>query len=373
MMTSQRDEPGHPVDPRETGRNTRAVGAVLGLGAVAVAVGAMVVYSLMSSGSGPRQAVANGVKPGDKSAPSATDVETAKAAAAKYHSQGKFAEAGAILGKLIETEPTDQAARIAYAQALMGQSQHAEAYAQYEAALALLPAGTSQRIATSGDEGAAQLHFEAGTCANMAGRLDRAEEHYSMAQTADRREPKYPLYLAMVQLKRGGKEGESAAVASLLRATHLNADLGEAWGTLAEIELRNDQLGLAAQHLEKARKLQPEVVRWRLAEARLLNRRGEAAQALGLLAALPVGQRREAPVLGVMAESHGLLKQPADAAAMYVEAFKAATPANAELAYQAALWSERAGDSAGARTLAQAAATLGHADARAMVERVGGK
>ena len=250
---------------------------------------------------------------------------------------------------------------------------NAEGYAQYGGGVPLLPAGTSQRIATSGDAGAAQLHFEAGTCANMAGRLDRAEEHYSMAQTADRREPKYPLYLAMVQLKRGGKESEAAAVASLLRATPLNPDLGEAWGTLAEIELRNDQLGLAAQHLEKARTLQPEVVRWRLAEARLLNRRGEASQALALLAALPVNQRREPAVLGVMAESHGLLKQPAEAARMYVEAFEASAPANAELAYQAALWSERAGDGAQAARLADTAATLGHADARAMVERLGGK
>jgi predicted Zn-dependent protease len=368
MMTSQPDPTDPFVDPRDTGRNTRAVGAVLGLGVVTLAVGAMVVYSLTSSGVGPRQAVANGVK----AAPTAAGVETAKAAAARYHAQGKFAEAGAILAKLIETEPTDQAARIAYAQALMGQNKYVEAYAQYEAAVALLPAGTSQRIATSGDAGAAQLHFEAGTCANMAGRLDRAEEHYSMAQTADRAEPKYPLYLAMVQLKRGGKERESAAVASLLRATHLNPDLAEAWGTLAEIELRNDHLGLAAQHLEKARTLQPDVVRWRLVEARLLNRRGEAARALSLLTALPASQRHNAAVLGVMAESHGLLKQPAEAARMYVEAFKAVTPVSAELAYQAALWSERAGDGGQARDWAKTAATLGHADARAMVERLGG-
>jgi predicted Zn-dependent protease len=176
----------------------------------------------------------------------------------------------------------------------------------------------------------------------------------------------------MVQLKEGGKENETAATASLLRATHLNPDLGEAWGTLAEIALRNDQLSIAEQHLEKARKLQPDVVRWRLVEARILNRRGQAEQAAAVLTALRPEQRNEPVVLGVLAESYGLMRRPADAAAIYAQASKAAATPSPELAYQAALWFERAGDKGQAMGFAKTAAMLGHADAAEMAARLEG-
>ncbi len=336
--------------------------AVVGLSVVLAVVAGIVVLSARQA---PR-AVDAAVTP---SRPSAGGVQAALDAAARYQADGKYGEAAAILSKVVDSDPTDRQARIGLARALMGQRQHAAAYAQYEAAISLLPRGTMEKIALEGDAAVAELHFEAGTCANMAGRPDRAEEHYSMAQTADAREPRYPLYLAMVQLKRGGREGETAAIASLLRATHLNPELGEAWGTLAEISLRQDQPSIAAQHIEKARRLQPDVVRWRVVEARMLNRRGEADRAAALLTALPEPQRREPHVLGVLAESFGLMKQPLEAARAYASAFAASAPPNPELAYQGALWFQRAGDLKSAADLAGAAASLGHADARDLRER----
>mgnify|MGYP000207777938 CR=1 FL=1 len=363
MMTKP-DRPS-PSDPRQHPTNRRALGAVLALAALVLVVGGIAAYSALNA---PRPA-APSTNPLGAGNSSSTSLAAGLDAAAKHQRDGKFAEAAAVLAKLTEIDAADQTVRLAYAQALMGLKKHGEAYQQYEAALSLLPPGTTQRIASGGDEHAADLHFEAGTCASMVGgdkMADRAIEHYSMAQTAAPREPRYPLYLAMVQLKKGDRESQEAAVASLLRAAKLNPELGEAWGTLAEIALRNDQLGLASQHLEKARTLQPDVVRWRLVEARILNRRGDAEQAATALTALPPEQRRQPAVLAVLGESYGLLKRPLDAAAMYAEGFNApGTEApNAELAYQSALWFERGGNAAEARRMASAAAALGHVDAR---------
>ena len=55
----------------------------------------------------------------------------------------------------------------------MGQKKFEEGYQQYEAALALMPAGTMDKIAKGEDSEAAKLHFEAGTCASMAGKFGR--------------------------------------------------------------------------------------------------------------------------------------------------------------------------------------------------------
>lgn len=356
-----------PSDPRETARPAGgARGAVVGLAVLLAGITGVVVLSARQQPRSVGAAVPRGTTGGAPAAAAQAAIE----AAARHQAQGRFGEAAAILRGVVDADPTDRDARLSLARALMGQHLYPDAYAQYEAALALSTPGAVQRIAREGDAAAAQLHFEADTCASMAGRLDRAEEHYSMAQTADPREARYPLYLAMVQLKKGGQECQTAAVASLLRATHLNPELGEAWGTLAEISLRQDQLSIASQHVEKARRLQPDVVRWRLVEARVLNRRGEASQAAALLTALPEAERRNPQVLAVLSESFGLMKRPIEAARAYAAAFAASAPPDPELAYQAALWFERAGDVRAAAEHATAAAALGHADARDLAARL---
>lgn len=353
-----------PIQGRAGNRTLIAAMALLGL--AVLGIGGVALRAALSSPS------AASAKTGTPAPAGAEALAAGLRAAAEYQRDGKFVEAGAILGKLAETAPDDQPVRIAYAQALMGQKKYADGYQQYQAALALQPAGSTKAIAQGKDPHSAQLHFEAGTCAVSAGMLDRALEHYSMAQTADPAEPKYPLYLAMVQIKQGGPDGDSAAVASLLRAAKLNPDLGEAWGTLAELALRAGQVGLAEQHIEKARKLQPGVTKWRLVEARILNRRGEAERAATLLLALDPAQRNQPAVLTVIGESYGLMRKPAEAAKLYAEAFSAASAEpNPELAYQAALWYERAENAKEAANYAKTAAMLGHADARDMAARLG--
>lgn len=297
-------------------------------------------------------------------------------AAGRLQREGRFGEAGAILEKLIEKNATDQTARVAYAQSLIGQKKYKAAYEQYEAAIALM--GSSPRITKAStleaskslrDPAGAQLHFEAGTCANLAELPSRAQEHYEMAQTLDPSESRYPLYLAMMQIKRGD---DPAANASLLRAVKLKPDLAEGWGTMAELALKQNRLGLASQHVGEARKLQPEVARWRVLEARVLNRQNKPEQAATLLLALDPSVRREKGVMGVLSESYGLLNKPSDAASMYVEA-ASANLSDPELSYNAAVWLERSGESTKAVNFAKTASMLGHQAAHDLLAKLGGQ
>ena len=255
-------------------------------------------------------------------------------------SRQEFAHAEVILTKAAEAYPEDQGVRLQLAQNLVAQQKFKEAYAQYEAAIALSPRPAPGEMGGVGDP---KLHFEAGTVANQAGYVERAEEHYSMAQAGDPSEARYPLYLAMVQIKLG-KDGP--ALASLIRATKLNPELAIGWGTLAELALRENQLGLAMQHVEKARLLEPREARWRVVEARALKRRAEAGdveKALQLLLSLEQSDRMTPEVLKAMGECYGLLQRPADAAYVYSEAAKL-RPQDADIAYETALWYQRAGN-----------------------------
>lgn len=255
-------------------------------------------------------------------------------------SQQEYGRAEAILLKAAEAYPEDSRVHQQLGQILVTQKKFKDAYPEYEAAIATAPKGTG--AAAVGDP---KLHFEAGTVADEAGLVERAEEHYSMAQTGDPTEPRYPLYLAMVQIKLG-KDGP--ALASLIRATKLNPELAIGWGTLAELALKENQLGLAMQHVEKARRLEPEAARWRVVEARVLKRRaeeGDIEKALQLLLSLDRADRTKPDVLRALGECYGLLKRPADAAYMYAEACRV-RPDDADAAYQAALWYQRAGNEA---------------------------
>jgi predicted Zn-dependent protease len=310
-----------------------------------------------------------------------TDPADALAQARAAMNARDFPRAAAIVQRAIEADPMDQDLRLALAEALVAQDLFADAYAQYEKAIV---------IGGSAAARSARLQFMAGTVAFKAGLIDRAEEHYHLAQTAAPTDPEIPLYLAMAQVR---LRKTQAAVGSLLRVVHLQPDRAEAWGTLAEIYFTDDKPDLAMQHLEKARTLQPASARWRILEARILNRQNQPRQAATTLLALDPAQRRRPEVLKVLAESYGMLGRPADAAALYADAAAAAaeSPADdgaassdgraapprpdaaaspAALNYEAALWFERARDTESAVRHARAAAALGSDDALHLLQRL---
>lgn len=338
----------------------RSIGPLLAVAALAIAVVGVGWFVFRMAVGGP--ASTNGAA---MARDAAKAVEAGLDAAAVYSRQGKFGEATAILSRLAEQSPENQTVRLALAQSLVGEKEFAAAYAQYEAAFAIESADGGQSAMNAAH---ARLQFEAGTCANQAGLTRQAAEHYHLAQLADPADARYPLYLAMIQIKLGE---DDAATASLVRAAHLNPELAEAWGTLAELALKKNALGLASQHLENAERLQPEVARWRHVRARILNRQGEPEKAATLLLALPPAARRERDVMTTLAQTYGLLKRPADAARLYADAAKD-TPDDAELRFQAATWFERAGDAASAAEHARIGALLGHEGCRELLANAGG-
>jgi len=301
-------------------------------------------------------------------------IEAAIASAQHYANNREYPKAEAILTRAVEEFPTDQPLRLELARTLVAEQKFAAAYPHYEAAIALgipstgesasAPASRAQRVV-----GDPKLHFEAGTIASKAGLLDRAEEHYSMAQTGDMTDPRYPLFLGMVQLR---LNREDAAQASLIRSVTLDAGQAPAWGTLGELSLKKNQLSLAIQHIEKARKLDPDTPRWRLTEAKARKRRseqGDVEMAAQLLLAMDKSEQLRPDAVGVLAECYGLLHRPKDAATLYADAARI-DPKNSELAYQAGAWFQRAGDVPSALRYAKVAAMLGNEPAQALVKEL---
>jgi tetratricopeptide (TPR) repeat protein len=273
-------------------------------------------------------------------------------AARKLIKEQRFDPARSILERGVEVHPADQSLRLALAQAWLGLKEPGKALEQYRSAIEL-----------GGKSVPASLHFEAGTVASAAGLTDEAEEHFGAAQMADPRDPKIPLYLAMVQLKRNE---EDAAAASLVRAVALDPNLAEGWGTLGELHLKQGKTDLALQSIEKARRLSPTVSRWVLAEARARKRNGDGATAIKLLTGLNEPDASSLPVLRTLAECHGMLGEK-DKAAAVLTAAADKKRSDAELQFEASVWLARSGDAARAREYAQRAAERGWEPAKKML------
>lgn len=267
--------------------------------------------------------------------------------------QGQWSRAESVLRQAAMSFPEDQETRVALAETLVAQKKFADAYTQYEKACAIGPRDHP-------------LEYAAGLAASSAGLTERAEEHFSMAQTGDPGNATYALMLGMVQRKLNRTE---AAKASLLRVVNLDPDKAIAWGTLADIALGENNVNLALQHIERARRLQPDSKEWRLIEARALKRKGEPESALLLLLPMDVTQRREGPVVRLIAECYGMLGRHTEAAAALADAFSA-DPMDKTLAYDTALAFERTGDKVRALDYARQARILGHQDADRLIERL---
>lgn len=262
-------------------------------------------------------------------------------------------KAETLLTSAIARNADEQALYVQYAEVLIGKNQQEQAYEQYEKALAIGPRS-------------AELEFVAGTTASAANRLDRAEEHFGAAQAQNKTDWKPPLFLAQVQVK---QNNFAEAKKNLLMATHLKSDLGVAWGTLAEIAMRENDASIALQHIAKARELEPDSVLWRLVQARALKRLGKPQEALDALAGLDETQRLEPGILTIMGECYGLLRKPADAAALYA-GMSDRFGDRGELALEAAQWYERAGDKTNAKKYAERASFLSVAGATELLDRL---
>lgn len=266
--------------------------------------------------------------------------------------QNEPGAAESILRAGLDADPGNQDMRMLYGETLLTLGKAREAYRQYEQAIAIGPDN-------------AELRFAAGTVASVAGMLDRAEENYARAQQLAPNNPKHPLYLGQVLRKLGRIDEAKAAI---LTAAKLDPNMAYAWGTLAGIALDENKLSIAETYIRKARDADPKMGAWRLLEAKVLRRQGKPEDAVRLLMALDESDRLTDPnVLEELGLSLGLMKRPADAAALYADAVER-NPKDKELLYQTALWYQRAGMEDAAKVYAKRAADLGQPDAKKLAD-----
>ncbi|QOI99608.1 MAG: tetratricopeptide repeat protein [Phycisphaeraceae bacterium] len=354
-MTTQPANTPTPTPP--THRSSPVLTALAALALVGVTAGA-IYYTVRGTGHpGPQGSPQS--KPGGPL--SRDDLDKILAGAAELYKRGEAPAAEAVLTDAIHNNPEHQDLYIMLAQVMTGRDNSA-AYGHWERAIE-----RAQAAGQTGKELAA-VHYQAGNLAMILARLDRAEEHYAQAQGLDKTDPDYPQALAQVY-KKQSKWPEAAAQVTL--SVTLAPDRAKGWADLAEIELqrRGGSPALAAQHATKARALEPTRTPWRLIEARALNRGGKPADALAVLGGVSEAERYQLPVLRLMGESYGLLSRPEDAAELFARASDA-VPQDPEIAFDAAVWAERAKQPAPAARFASRAAALGHPAGKAMHERL---
>ena len=281
-------------------------------------------------------------------------IEASLDAARQYLDANEAGRAEAVLTSAVGEFPDDAPLRLALAEVLLHGERKDEAYAQFEAALAIEP-------------DAPEVHFAAGTLASTIGRLDRAIEHYSMARSASPEESRYALFLAAVQLEAGDRE---EAKVNFLHALHLDPTNPSAAAALSQIALDENDRELALNYARRAREIEPGELAYLVLEARALRRLGRAEEALGMILALPEAQLYQPGVLSLAGECLGLLRRPGEAAALYEDA-AGVHPGEAVYPYEAALWFERAGDAEKALSMATRAQMLGHPQAPGVIERLG--
>lgn len=330
-------------------------GRGLGLGTLAVGVlSVCLVVSLAVFWQGakapPSSARASTVGPALPAEEVADALERARSAIA----EGQPQVAVAILEPLVARQDRAPELRVALAQAYLACQDPASAYEQYGQAIAL------------GGRSDAQLHFAAGTVAARLGRQAEAIAHLRVAHEADPSNPQYALFLAQAELEAGNT---APATAALVRARHGAPDDPRIWGMLAEIALRENKAEMALQHASRARHHDPDSDAWKIIQARALKRMGDAAKAAVVIDALSPQAKTTKPVLRLAGECFGMLQRPEQAAAMY-RAASDANPKDAELAFEAALWLDRAEDRPTALAYARRAKDAGHAAADKLVERL---
>jgi tetratricopeptide (TPR) repeat protein len=274
-------------------------------------------------------------------------------AARTYIGSQELGKAEAVLRRALETRPDDALMREMLGDVLLQGEDDAGAMAQY--------ADLADRT-----DATAEVLFKAGSLAAGMGDHDRAVGYLTRSLEKDAGLIDASVQLANAELELGRIDD---AKATLARAAVLDDGLGVVWGMLAEIAVRENKLEIATQHIEKARRIEPNNLAWRVLEARVKRRQGDPETAVMLLDGIRGDDRFEPPVLEEMASALGMLGRGSDALSIYRVAVRE-RPDDAEIRYQAAIWAEREGERAEAMEFARVAAMMGDERAKAVVERL---
>ncbi|HEB60503.1 MAG TPA: hypothetical protein ENJ06_01625 [Phycisphaeraceae bacterium] len=255
--------------------------------------------------------------------------------------QGRFDNAQRILEKSIETYGRYRPFYEQLFQACVGLNQYEKAYSAIQEAINIGPAS-------------AEMYDAAGMAAFKSGYLEESAQHYALAMSKDPANPKYPLYRAQVLIK---LHKNDEARRYLMQTINLDDSQEIAWGTLAQLALRDNEPDLALQYLKHAREINPGRTTWIIEQAKALQRKNKAQQAAVLLSSLPPGQLDQTGVMEQLSTCFAMLNRPAEAARFWKERSER-HPRDWYSAWQAAEWFAKADDKENALRYAEIAIAL---------------
>lgn len=340
------------------GGNAQLVGILMVIGALCAA--AVAGYALWSLIQGPQSGQTQNpsdvglVDPmdGNQGSIAATEsIEEILGAVQVYVRNNQNGQALTVLEHAVAQYVQDQELRFALGDLYMIEGRHRDAYGQYIAGIEI---GPSTAVA----------EFTAGTLANMLDMLEVAEMHYSKSMGMDPTNPDTPVFLAAIQIKMNQLVN---AKINLAIAGKLAPENARIFAMRSEIALRENKLNIALDQIRKARAIDPDSLGWVLQEARVLKRDRKPEEAINLMTALPEDQLEVVEAAMILAECYGMLGRPGDAASRLIDVAKK-NPNDGKLAFDVALWLERAGERADAIAWATKAKTLGHANAQSWIE-----
>jgi len=274
-------------------------------------------------------------------------------AARTYVGNQELGKAQAVLRAALKDRPDDAIVRGMLGDVLLQDGDEDEAMAQY--------AAVADR-----DDATGEALFRAGSLAAGMDDHARALGYLTRAGEIDPGNAAVPALAAGAQIDLGLID---EAKVNLARAAVLDEGQGVVWGMLAELAVRENKLDMASQHIVKARRFEPDVIAWRVLEARIYKRLGDPEKAIMLLDGIGRADRFEPSVIGEMAACLGMVGRAEDAMLIYQVAVRE-KPTEPELWYQAALWAERLGMMEEAADYARSASMLGDKRATAVLDRL---
>lgn len=258
------------------------------------------------------------------------------ALAEQHFNQGRPLEAQAVLTKLVTDYPGDPVGHALLGQMHMAQDQWKPAYASLSRSLEL-------------DEEQAEIHFAAGTVAELLDKDAVAITHYKRAAELEPGDGRYPLRVANAALK--AKSYDDARIYAL-RVLKLDDTASQGYAILAAVAAQQNQIDSAIDRYNKAiERTDPQTERakfvsYTLWKAQLLRRKADPKgreEALNLLLALPESQTNtNLRVTSELSQTYLSLNRKLDAAEVWAD-WCADNPLDAKAAANAGLCYQRAG------------------------------
>ena len=279
--------------------------------------------------------------------------EQAAITANKLIEAGEFAQARVVLDAALAKQPSNDRLLRLNAELCFHEGDAGAAYDAMDRAIAV------------GDD-LPEYRFAAAVYAMQIELYEHAETHLLKAQNDAPGNPKYAIYLAVLQHQY--LDDSLEAKKNLLLATQADDALHQAWALLAEIALAENRPAVGLQHIERARRVAPGVSAYRVTHARLLRRNNMADEAVALMLTMPEFELlSDAAILAEAATCLGMAGRPGEAADLYLRSLTYHA-GEAGVVYEAALWLQRAGRPAEALPLAERAEAGGWDQASALVD-----